>query len=60
MLTIHRIEANPTVDFTIIINPDSGPGPNALPDGNYITGITALNKHPNVKLVGYGLLLHST
>ncbi|QIW95853.1 hypothetical protein AMS68_001371 [Peltaster fructicola] len=41
------------LNYTVIVNPLSGPGPNALPDSNYITGITMLNGLPNVKTIGY-------
>ncbi|KAK0112477.1 hypothetical protein ONS96_001714 [Cadophora gregata f. sp. sojae] len=47
------IESHPTLDFTIIINPNSGPGKDALPDEDYSREIARLNKYPNVYLVGY-------
>ncbi len=50
---IYRIESHPTLNFTIIINPNSGPGKGALPDEDYSREITRLNQHPNVTLVGY-------
>jgi len=40
-------------NFSVIINPDNGPGPAAWPKGEYIAGIKALNKYPNVKTLGY-------
>ncbi|PBP24440.1 cell surface spherulin 4-like protein [Diplocarpon rosae] len=47
------IEKYPTLEFTIIINPNSGPGDEALPDEDYRREITRLNRYPNVTLVGY-------
>ncbi|CZT01985.1 related to cell surface protein [Rhynchosporium graminicola] len=47
------IESHPTLDFTIIINPNSGPGKTALPDEDYSREIARLNQYPNVYLVGY-------
>ena len=48
------IAAYPTVQWQIIINPNSGPGTTSYPsDPNYITGISNLNKYPNVITLGY-------
>ncbi|KAI9050300.1 hypothetical protein LZ554_005467 [Drepanopeziza brunnea f. sp. 'monogermtubi'] len=47
------INTHPTLQFTIIINPNSGPGKSALPDEDYSREITRLNRYPNVCLVGY-------
>ncbi|CZT46531.1 related to cell surface protein [Rhynchosporium secalis] len=47
------IESHPNLDFTIIINPNSGPGKTALPDEDYSREIARLNQYPNVYLVGY-------
>lgn len=47
------IAANPSLQFNVIVNPDSGPGNTPLPDSSYIAGITSLKKHTNVKLLGY-------
>lgn len=35
------------------MNPSSGPGPSALPDGNYTRAIPELNRYDNVRLLGY-------
>ncbi|KAF2808369.1 uncharacterized protein BDZ99DRAFT_390246 [Mytilinidion resinicola] len=43
----------PGVDFTIIINPNSGPGDGMLPDANYTHGVATLNKLDNVRTIGY-------
>lgn len=40
-------------NFSIIVNPDNGPGSSAWPKGEYIAGIKALNKYPNVRTLGY-------
>lgn len=48
------IAAYPTVQWQVIINPNSGPGTASFPsDPNYITGISNLNKYPNVITLGY-------
>merc|ERR1711977_487590 len=47
------IESHPTLDFTIIINPNSGPGKTGLPDEDYSREIARLSKYPNVYMVGY-------
>ncbi|KAA8564769.1 hypothetical protein EYC84_010541 [Monilinia fructicola] len=48
------ITAYPSVNFNIIINPQSGPGPiNTFPDSDYITAIAALNAFDNTNLLGY-------
>ncbi|RAL58127.1 hypothetical protein DID88_002368 [Monilinia fructigena] len=48
------ITAYPSVNFDIIINPHSGPGPiNTFPDPNYLTAIAAFNAFDNTNLLGY-------
>ncbi|KAK6528604.1 hypothetical protein TWF281_009842 [Arthrobotrys megalospora] len=47
------IAAFPAQPFTIIVNPDSGPGAGRFPDANYVAGITRLKKFHNVRLIGY-------
>lgn len=46
------IEANPDVEFQIIINVDSGPG-GSTPDDNFVTGTSKLNSYSNVQTLGY-------
>lgn len=46
------IEANPQVDFQIILNVDSGPGASE-PDSNFVTGTSKLNSYSNVQTLGY-------
>lgn len=53
----HRISAHPDVNFTVVINPGNGPGPNALPDANYTREIPKLTAYENVRLLGY---VHTT
>lgn len=53
MLTHHRIKANPDVKFTIIINPDNGPGSTALPDENFLAAVPKLTAHDNALVIGY-------
>ncbi|KAK4936711.1 hypothetical protein LTR66_015299 [Elasticomyces elasticus] len=51
------ISAHPDVNFTVVINPGNGPGPNALPDANYTREIPKLTAYENVRLLGY---VHTT
>ncbi|KAF2401639.1 cell surface spherulin 4-like protein [Trichodelitschia bisporula] len=47
------IQSHPSLDFTIVINPASGPGAAPLPDANYTREIPRLNSYSNVRTVGY-------
>ncbi|GFF37553.1 spherulin-4 [Aspergillus udagawae] len=47
------ISKHPDVNFTVVINPGSGPGPDALPDANYTREIPRLGSFENVRLLGY-------
>jgi len=47
------IKQHPSVQFAIIVNPQSGPGAEALPDASYIKAISEINSQPNVIVVGY-------
>lgn len=54
MLTrLLRIKLRPTLNFTVIVNPSSGPGSSSLPDENYYPAIKKLNSYDNVQTVGY-------
>ncbi|OCK84859.1 hypothetical protein K432DRAFT_413728 [Lepidopterella palustris CBS 459.81] len=44
---------NPHLKFTVVINPNSGPGDGVLPDANYTRGISILNGFSNVRTIGY-------
>lgn len=48
-----RITAHPSVDFLIIINPDSGPGSESLPGSDYEREVPKLTAAPNVTTIGY-------
>ncbi|KAL4937057.1 Spherulation-specific family 4 [Aspergillus oleicola] len=50
---VNVISAHPEVNFTVVVNPGSGPGPNPLPDGNYTQEIPRLTAHDNVRVLGY-------
>ncbi|GIJ81652.1 hypothetical protein Asppvi_000151 [Aspergillus pseudoviridinutans] len=43
----------PNLNFTIIINPSSGPGNSSQPSSQYAQQIQRLNAYPNVRTVGY-------
>ncbi|KAH8426710.1 spherulation-specific family 4 protein [Aspergillus melleus] len=47
------ISTHPDVNFTVVINPGSGPGPDALPDANYTREIPKLVSFDNVRVLGY-------
>lgn len=48
------IEAYPTVQWQVIVNPDSGPGTTSYPtDTTYTAAIAKLNSYPNVLTLGY-------
>ncbi|KAL5042650.1 hypothetical protein BDW71DRAFT_200410 [Aspergillus fruticulosus] len=50
---VNVITEHPDVNFTVVVNPGSGPGPNPLPDGNYTQEIPRLTVHDNVRVLGY-------
>jgi hypothetical protein len=43
----------PNLNFTVIINPSSGPGNSSQPSPQYAHQIQRLNAYPNVRTVGY-------
>ncbi|KAJ7777894.1 Spherulation-specific family 4-domain-containing protein [Mycena maculata] len=48
------ITTNPTLQFYLVINPDSGPGPDSNPNLDYTTCLpTILALSSNIKLIGY-------
>lgn len=47
------MEARAHQNFTVIVNPGSGPGSSQFPDSQYTTEIKKLNAYPNVNTVGY-------
>lgn len=53
---IDAIAAYPSVQWLAVVNPHNGPGLSGLPgdnDVNYISGVSQLNAHSNVKTIGY-------
>lgn len=53
LLILCRIYKHPAVHFIVVVNPNSGPGDNALPDEHYTREIPRLNACSNVRTVGY-------
>ncbi|KAI3391442.1 hypothetical protein diail_7350 [Diaporthe ilicicola] len=47
------VDSHPELDFLVVVNPGSGPGPGILPDANYIEVLARLTAAPNVKVIGY-------
>jgi hypothetical protein len=46
--------AYPKLNFTVIVNPNSGPGYSPWwPNSDYITNIAKLNSYSNINIVGY-------
>jgi hypothetical protein len=48
-----RISAHPSVNFLVIVNPNSGPGGIPLPSHDYVREVPKLNTQANVVTVGY-------
>lgn len=48
-----RIVANSDVQFTIIINPDNGPGSSTASDENFLTAVPRLASYSNALVLGY-------
>jgi hypothetical protein len=53
LIRLDRIASHPGLNFTIVVNPASGPGSGAGPDANYTREIPRLNAYANVRTVGY-------
>lgn len=48
------INANPNLEFQVIINPSNGPGGSSAGyNSDYISGVAKLNSYPNVHTFGY-------
>jgi hypothetical protein len=44
--------SNPTLQFLVILNPNSGPG-SATPDENYVRELTKMKTFSNIRVIGY-------
>ncbi|KAM0719794.1 hypothetical protein Q7P37_003928 [Cladosporium fusiforme] len=49
----NALNATSDLNYTIVVNPDSGPGDSSLPNDDYFPAIQKLNTFPNVRTVGY-------
>lgn len=49
----YRATAHRNVDFTVILNPCSGPCMGSLPDQVYLDEIPKLRAYPNIRTLGY-------
>ncbi|KAK1751537.1 cell surface protein [Echria macrotheca] len=47
------ITTHPTLEFLVIVNPNSGPGDKPLPSPDYVRELPRLSAFPNVRTVGY-------
>ncbi|EON95716.1 putative cell surface spherulin 4-like protein [Phaeoacremonium minimum UCRPA7] len=43
----------PDLEFLVVVNPGNGPGPEAMPDVNYLDALGKLSMIPNAKVIGY-------
>jgi hypothetical protein len=41
------------LNYTVIVNPDSGPGSTTIPNSDFIPAIQQLNSYTNVRTIGY-------
>ncbi|MCJ1241540.1 hypothetical protein MMC14_009545 [Varicellaria rhodocarpa] len=53
LLFSNAIASTPSVHWQVVVNPNSGPGPDTYPDPYYIAGIDKLNSYKNVETIGY-------
>ncbi|KAF2422842.1 hypothetical protein EJ08DRAFT_463660 [Tothia fuscella] len=48
------VQSHPNIDFTVIVNPGDGPGPNANPGGQkFVKATEKLKSYRNVQIIGY-------
>jgi len=47
------ITSRPSLNFTVILNPDSGPGSSSYPGDDFVPLIQKLNAYSNVQTIGY-------
>jgi hypothetical protein len=47
------VELRPDIQFTVIVNPDSGPGDGPTPDDRYTEALKHLSSYHNVRALGY-------
>jgi hypothetical protein len=52
-LTWQSIINHQELNFTIVINPDNGPGKNSTPNDEYVKLVQDLNVYPNVRTLGW-------
>jgi Spherulation-specific family 4 len=48
-----RVISQPKLNFTVILNPDSGPGLSRYPGNDFVPQIQKMNSYSNVRTVGY-------
>ncbi|PYH53309.1 spherulation-specific family 4 protein [Aspergillus niger CBS 101883] len=54
------VTAHPDLNFTVIINPSSGPGSSAYPSEEYTSSVERLSTYSNVRKVGYVRTAYAT
>ncbi|RMZ88306.1 hypothetical protein DV736_g4461, partial [Chaetothyriales sp. CBS 134916] len=51
---LHEVlDSHPLLNFTVIINPEDGPGPSTEPSGDYVVALQNLTTYDNVRVLGY-------
>lgn len=55
-----RVTTHPDLNFTVIINPSSGPGSSAYPSEDYTSSVERLSTYSNVRKVGYVRTAYAT
>jgi hypothetical protein len=50
---VHSVIKYHDTNFTVIVNPDNGPGSTAWPSAPYISALRTINVYPNVHTLGY-------
>ncbi|RMZ75832.1 hypothetical protein DV737_g5105, partial [Chaetothyriales sp. CBS 132003] len=47
------LDSHPLLNFTVVINPEDGPGSSAVPSDDYLVELHNLAKYDNARVVGY-------
>jgi hypothetical protein len=53
LIRLYRLEAQPNVNFTVVINPNNGPENTTALDSTWKTNLQQLNKFGNARPIGY-------
>ena len=53
LLTTISANTNPHLNFSVIVNPCSGPCLDSIPEAPYLTELPKLKAYPNIRTIGY-------